>query len=69
METEFVTPKDVARRLGVRRETVYAWLKSGQLRGIALSRKSGYRIRSEDLDAFLRQRSEQPIRAFERKVA
>ncbi|CAA9528827.1 MAG: hypothetical protein AVDCRST_MAG73-741 [uncultured Thermomicrobiales bacterium] len=66
MNNEFLTPQDVADRLGVHRDTVYEWLRSGKLQGVALSRRSGYRIQPRDVDAFLRERTGRPVRAFER---
>jgi excisionase family DNA binding protein len=46
-----LTPEEVAHRLRVSRPTVYAWLKIGRLRGLRAGK--GWRVRSEDLEAFL----------------
>src|SRR5260370_39501552 len=46
-----LTPEEVAARLRVSRRTVYAWLKIGRLRGLRAGK--AWRIRPEDLDAFL----------------
>jgi excisionase family DNA binding protein len=48
----YYTAEEVARTLHVTRRTVYEWLRSGRLRGVRAGR--GWRIRSEDLDAFLK---------------
>lgn len=50
-EPVLLTPEEVARRLRVTRRTIYAWLKIGRLRGLRAGK--GWRIRSEDLEAFL----------------
>jgi helix-turn-helix protein len=44
----------------VQEETVRRWLRQGQLRGIRLSRKAGWRIRQHDLDSFLDGRTNLP---------
>ena len=49
--------EDVAARLDVTEETVRRWLRSGDLRGIRLSRKAGWRIRESELQAFLDKRT------------
>src|ERR1700737_2924514 len=46
-----LTPEEVAARLRVTRRTVYAWLKIGRLRGLRAGK--GWRIRPQDLEAFL----------------
>jgi excisionase family DNA binding protein len=50
-EPVLLTPEEVATRLRVTRRTVYAWLKSGRLRGLRAGK--GWRIRPADLEAFL----------------
>jgi excisionase family DNA binding protein len=58
------TPAQVGQQHGVDRETVIAWIKSGELRAVNLARKPGgrprYKIDVADLDAFLERRSVQP---------
>jgi excisionase family DNA binding protein len=44
----------------VQQETVRRWLRQGELRGIRLSRKAGWRIHQRDLDAFLEDRTNVP---------
>ena len=43
---------EVAERLRVTRTTVYAWLKSGRLRGLRAGK--AWRIRTKDLESFMR---------------
>ena len=47
----FLTPEEVAGRLGVSRRTVYRWIKSGRVR--AWQAGSLWRIEPMDLDRFL----------------
>lgn len=49
--------EEVATQLDVTEETVRRWLRNGDLRGIRLSRKAGWRIREADLQAFLDKRT------------
>jgi excisionase family DNA binding protein len=48
---EFYTLEEVANRLKVSVKTVRQWIKTGQLKGIKAGKL--WRVRSEDLDAFL----------------
>ena len=53
MTTEHdLTVKEVAEQMNVSIFTVQRYLREGTLRGYQLSRKSGWRIRPEDLEAF-----------------
>lgn len=52
----YLTVEEVADRLRVNREAVRRWLRAGELRGVHLSRKTGWRITEADLAAFLRVR-------------
>ena len=45
---------EVAEELGVSRETVRVWIRTGEL--VALSIGKGYRISRADLDEFIRRR-------------
>lgn len=45
------TPEEVAIKLKVSRRTVYEWLRKGRLHGLRAGQ--GWRIRPEDLEAFL----------------
>ena len=49
-----LTAEEVAERLGVKNVvTVYRYLRSGELRGYQLGRKSGLKVRPADLEAFI----------------
>jgi len=48
--------EDVAAQLDVSQESVRRWLRSGELRGLKLNDKAGWRIRQSDLDAFIARR-------------
>lgn len=53
-EDRWLTVADVAGTLSVSDKTVRRWIKSGKLAALDLEgRKSGYRIRQSDLDAFI----------------
>jgi excisionase family DNA binding protein len=51
---KYYTPKEVAQELRVTERTVYEWLTSGRLRGMRAG--SRWRIRPEDIQAFLQGR-------------
>lgn len=53
MGERFWTADKVVGLLRVHIVTVRVWLRTGQLRGVALSRKSGYRVAEADLAAFI----------------
>ena len=53
---EYLTVADVAERLKVQPLTVRRWLKSGDLAGIQLGDRAGWRITEDDLASFLDQR-------------
>ncbi len=42
--------------LKVHEQTVRRWLKQGELHGVLLGRKAGWRIRASELDRFLAER-------------
>jgi len=52
-----LTVHEIVERLQVHEQTVRRWLRSGELHGYSLGRKSGWRIRQRDLDTFLEARS------------
>ena len=58
MEDRILTVQQVAEWLQVHEETVRRWLRDGELAGINLGGKSGYRIRESDVVAFLDRREE-----------
>lgn len=53
---QFLTVAEVAQQLRVSDEAVRVWLRKGDLRGVSLGRKAGWRIRPSELDRFIRAR-------------
>ncbi len=56
MTDTLLTVEEIADRLRIHEETVRRWLRAGQLKGIRLGSKSGYRVAQADFDEFMRQR-------------
>lgn len=54
-----LTVEDVCALLGVHAVTVQRWLRSGELKGKRLSRKTGWRVTKEDLADFVERRTAQ----------
>ena len=52
---KLLTPQEVADMLGVKRSTVWRWVRHGRLKVIKLTGRS-YRIDEEDLKKFLNER-------------
>ena len=57
MSDKLLTPEQVAERLQVVERTVYRWLNEGRLEGVKLGRL--WRVREDDLEAFLQAASNQ----------
>lgn len=57
MSDKVLTPEQVAERLQVVPKTIYRWLNDGRLEGIKLGRL--WRVREDDLEAFLQAASNQ----------
>ncbi len=57
MAEPMLTVREVAERLRVNAETVRRWLRAGQLRGVWLSDRAGWRIPAGELERFLRERT------------
>lgn len=53
MTDKLLTVPEVAEQLSVTEETVRRWLRSGQLAGVLLSRRAGWRIRQVSVDQLL----------------
>jgi len=49
---QYLAPRAVAEQLGITRQTVYGWIRSGELPSLLLSPRAR-RIKQEDLDRFL----------------
>lgn len=54
MESELLTVQEVAARVRVNPETVRRWLRSGELRGVRLGARAGYRVPVAELERFLK---------------
>jgi excisionase family DNA binding protein len=50
---KLLTVEDVAEQLQVHPETVRRWLREGRLEGYRISRRGGWRIRPEAVEAML----------------
>lgn len=70
-EMTHLTPPQVSRRLGVAVQTVYTWIRSGELDACNLAGvgtvRPRYRISLADLDAFLKCRSVSPAPKMPRR--
>jgi excisionase family DNA binding protein len=55
-QEKWLDSSQIAELLGVNRDTVRRWLRSGALKGVYVGGRSGYRVRQSDLDEFLRAR-------------
>jgi len=55
-QEHWLTVEDVAQRLDVTEETVRRLLRRGELPGMQISRRSGWRVRVQDVDDFIRSR-------------
>ncbi len=52
-EQRYLTVEEIAQEMRVTDETVRRWLRSGQLAGLNLGRKAGWRIERTDLEDFI----------------
>jgi excisionase family DNA binding protein len=57
-ETVYLTVKDIANRLQVSEQTVWRWIRSGELPSIKLGGQ--YRVSPDDLQDFLKKHRKQP---------
>ena len=69
MGERFWTADEIAALLRVHVVTVRVWLRTGRLRGTALSRKSGYRVAEADLAAFIEARTGRSLVQVEQAAA
>jgi excisionase family DNA binding protein len=53
---KWLNSDNIAKTLGVNRDTVRRWLRTGALNGVYVGGRTGYRIRESDLENFLRAR-------------
>jgi excisionase family DNA binding protein len=56
IEERYLTVAQIAERLQVAPGTVRHWLRTGELQGIALGPKAGYRVTETQLKEFLERR-------------
>lgn len=55
-DDKWLTVAQIAERLQIDNETVRRWLRSGELPGLLIGRKGGYRVQESDLQAFLQEK-------------
>lgn len=58
-QAQWLTVAQIAERMQVSTETVRRWLRAGDLVGMNLGGKGGYRVREEELAAFVERISAQ----------
>lgn len=72
MASTWLTPPQIADRLGVSPDKVHAWIRSGELAACDLSERRGcrprWRVDPADLDAFLSRRRAQPPAPRQRRL-
>ncbi len=68
LETYF-TAAEVAHLLRVHVVTVRGWLRSGELKGLSFGARTGWRIRAEDLEAFIEGKADVTIKQTEAVAA
>ena len=52
-QREWLTVQQVAERLQVHEETIRRWIREGEFPVLDIGRRAGYRIREEDLEAYI----------------
>ena len=52
MDSEYLTPEEIATKLKVHEDTIRRWLRTGELRGIKIGKRQ-WRVRKADLEAYL----------------
>lgn len=57
---QWLTVEHIAATLQVHPQTVRRWLRTGELHGVLMGDRAGYRVHPDDLDAFLRERGYSP---------
>jgi len=55
-DERWYTVEDLAALLEIHAQTVRRWLKQGDLHGVLLGRKAGWRIRASEVERFLAER-------------
>lgn len=57
----WLTVEEVAADLRVHIDTVRGWLRRGELEGTKISRRAGWRIRENDVEAFMQDRAKKAV--------
>ncbi len=60
MDVKWLTIEEICDRLQLHPQTVRRWLRDGELHGVLIGDRAGYRVHPEDLLAFLRSRGYSP---------
>ncbi len=58
-DDERLTAQQIADELQVNKETVLRWLRRGELSGVDMGHRIGYRVRRSDLEQFIEQRGKE----------
>jgi len=59
-DEQWLTVQQIAERLQMHEQTIRKWLRTGELSGVLLGDKGGWRVRPRDLEVFLRGRGWAP---------
>ena len=59
-DAKWLTVEDICQRLQVHRQTVRRWLREGELHGVLIGDRAGWRVHPDDLAAFLKARGYTP---------
>lgn len=68
-DERMLTVKDIAERLQTNQETIRRWLRAGELRGMQLGDRSGYRVPVSELRRFIAARMSPPPEAGRQEAA
>jgi len=67
-DERMLTVKDIAERLQMNEETIRRWLRTGELRGMQMGERSGYRVPVSELRRFIASRMSPPREAGQREA-
>ena len=59
-DAKWLTVEDICDRLQVHPQTVRRWLRNGELHGVLIGDRGGYRVHPDDLAAYLKARGYTP---------
>ncbi len=60
MDERWLTVEEISHRLQIHPQTVRRWLRTGELHGVLMGDRAGYRVHPDDIQAFLRSRGYSP---------